>query len=411
MATTPLHFDQTLPDEVYGSLLRSLRRRRGFGLMFVQCTPVRATQLMEDVERDLPQKTMGVLSLSEPVDTLYDLITQRSDLSNLNILFITGLGKSLEADIKPGYGGEGDYYNLDTVPPILAHLNQQRERFRENFSNLCFIFLLPPYAIKYLIRRAPDFFDWGTGVFELPTDRDTVERESSRLFGNYEEYLTWTQQERDRQILKIQTWLAESSHDAEHQASLFKEQGNLFYASNRVEEAIASYDKAIASKLDMHQAWSNRGLVLSVLGRYEEAIASYDKAIEAKPDDNEAWYNRGNSLNALGRHEEAIASYDKAIEAKPDDNEAWSNRGVALDALGRHDEAIASYDEAIEIKPDDANAYYNKACCLSLMSDRNESIKLLATAITLDSSCRESAQKDEDFAELRNDAGFKILVE
>jgi tetratricopeptide (TPR) repeat protein len=54
------------------------------------------------------------------------------------------------------------------------------------------------------------------------------------------------------------------------------------------------------------------------LGRLEEAIASYDKALEFKPDSYEAWYNRGYALGNLGRGEEAIASYEKALEIKPD---------------------------------------------------------------------------------------------
>jgi uncharacterized membrane protein YkgB len=27
------------------------------------------------------------------------------------------------------------------------------------------VFLLSSFAIKYITRRAPDFFDWGTGIF------------------------------------------------------------------------------------------------------------------------------------------------------------------------------------------------------------------------------------------------------
>ncbi|MEM9245717.1 MAG: tetratricopeptide repeat protein, partial [Cyanobacteria bacterium P01_F01_bin.153] len=53
---------------------------------------------------------------------------------------------------------------------------------------------------------------------------------------------------------------------------------------------MASYDKALEFKPDLHEAWYNRGLVLGHLGRTEEAIASYDKAVEIKPDKNEAWY-------------------------------------------------------------------------------------------------------------------------
>ncbi|MBW4448066.1 MAG: tetratricopeptide repeat protein [Spirirestis rafaelensis WJT71-NPBG6] len=47
---------------------------------------------------------------------------------------------------------------------------------------------------------------------------------------------------------------------------------------------MASYDKALSIKPDLHLAWNNRGYALEKLGRNSEAIASYDKALEIKPD-------------------------------------------------------------------------------------------------------------------------------
>lgn len=37
--------------------------------------------------------------------------------------------------------------------------------------------------------------------------------------------------------------------------------------------------------------------------RDEEDLASYDKAIEIHPKDPDAWFNRGNALGILGRYE------------------------------------------------------------------------------------------------------------
>ena len=62
--------------------------------------------------------------------------------------------------------------------------------------------------------------------------------------------------------------------------------------------------------------WFAEGNQLFDLQKYEEAIASYDKAIAIKPDYHEAWYNRGFALGRLKKYEEAIASYDKAIAIK-----------------------------------------------------------------------------------------------
>ncbi len=132
-------------------------------MLFIQASPAKAQELLQRLQTDLPQKTIGTLTLTEPITNLYNLVAERPDLADLNILFIQGIEKSLEPDIKPGYGGEGDYYNLDTVPPLLNHLNQQRD----NFGHLCFVFVVPPFALDYVIHWAPDFFDWRSGLMRL----------------------------------------------------------------------------------------------------------------------------------------------------------------------------------------------------------------------------------------------------
>ena len=150
--------------------------------------------------------------------------------------------------------------------------------------------------------------------------------------------------------------------------------GYALYALRRKEEAIASYEKALAIKPDDDAAWNNRGNVLSDLGRKEEAIASYYKVVQMKPDDDAVWYNRGVVLSDLGRKEEAIVSYDKALKIKPDDHEAWYNLGNVLDDLGRKEEAIASYDKALAIKPDKHEAWNNRGLALSALERKEEAI-------------------------------------
>jgi len=58
------------------------------------------------------------------------------------------------------------------------------------------------------------------------------------------------------------------------------------------------------------------------MNRLDDALASYDKALELKPDYAEAFYNRGNALKEMNRLDDALASYDKALALKPDYAEA-----------------------------------------------------------------------------------------
>ena len=368
---------QITTEEEYRALLRSLRRRKGFGIFFVQCTPVGGQELIAKVRSDLPQKNIAVLELDSPIDNLIERVEKLPNREQLNILFIVGLEKSLVEYIRPGYGGVGDYYKLDTVPPILNHLNWQRENFRDRFRHLCFIFLLPSFALKYILHRAPDFADWRSGMVDVPTDRQLIEQETARLWmeGSFEKYRQWTPQQRLERIAEIQTYLTENS-DLERSADLWFEQGNILLVNEEYDQAIAAYDKALAIKPDLHQAL----------------------------------YNRGNALGNLGRDEEAIASYDKVLAIQTDDHEAWNNRGYALGNLGRDEEAIASFERVLDIKPDYHQAWYNIACTYALQDKSDLAIENLEKAILLDKKYCNMAKDDSDFDSIRQDSRFQKLI-
>jgi tetratricopeptide (TPR) repeat protein len=398
MKPMPANFIDDFPidlGEEYQPLRRALKRRRGFGLLFVRCSPAQGERLIGKVRKDIPQKTVDVLSLDEPIDNLYEIIDNLPNKDKLDILFIKGLEKSLVDYIKPGIGGEGDYYKEDTVPRILGHLNLQRERFRDDFQ-ICFVFLLPLYALKYFIRRAPDFFDWRSGVWDFPTSSDLVEQEASRILShiNSEYFFLMAAPERKEKIFEIQEILKGSHNkfntkvalvtalnlylginESAKTLSLYKTilqetlgsisqklalkssvivlHGLIFLMVKDFQEALASFDQSLELEPKNSHIWSMRGITLFYLARYEAALASYDKALRLQPDEHYVWLCRGVALSNLERYEEALASYDKAVEIKPDYQSGWSHRGNALSHLGRHEEAIASCDKALDIKSDD----------------------------------------------------------
>ena len=375
MTQEPIDWDEDVVvdnAEIYESLVRAIGLTEEFGLFFVRSG--NAVELGQRLRVDLPRLKFADLELTEELKdgNLYRKVKEISQaVGPLNGVIISGLEKSLDPYVKSGYGGLGDYYNKDMVPRILGHLNLQRERFRDDFP-FCLIFVLSAFGIKYIARRAPDFFDWRSGLFEFVPDADTLGKLTQEMYGDYREYLTWSHEQRIDRIREIQALIDEDQQTTNGKANLFLEKGTILGADQSYKESVASYEKAIEIKPDLYQAWNNRGNSLDDLGRKEEAIASYEKAIEIKPDDDEAWYNLGNSLSALGRKEEAIASYEKAIEIKPDYHEAWYNLGSSLSTLGQKEEAIASYEKAIEIKPDLYQAWNNLGVSLSALLGREE---------------------------------------
>jgi tetratricopeptide (TPR) repeat protein len=106
-------------------------------------------------------------------------------------------------------------------------------------------------------------------------------------------------------------------------------------------------------------------VVQSLSGRLDEALASYDRALALRPGYAAAWCDRGVTLNRACRFDAALASYDKAIALRSDYAEVFFNRGIVLSKLSRLDEAVVSYERAIALKPDYAEAFNNRGNALA----------------------------------------------
>jgi len=381
MTSNPVNWHEDValdPAKEYRALVRSLRWTEGFGVLFVQCSPAEGSDLVKRVRQDLAGKTIEVLTLNAEDTNLFDCVEALPNKDDIDVLFVQGLEQSIYAYERSRAWetpSQAYTYSEASVPRLLSHLNLNRELFYKQFK-FFFVFLVPLFVLKYVSKRAPDFFDWRSGVLEFPADLETTEREYERLFlsRNHNEYRTWTQEKRNQKILEIQAWLEESRLTSDRKADFLFDQVLLFIVSKEDKDAVVSFDKALELRPDNQQAWNARGLFLNMLRREEEAIASFDKALELKPDDHETWSNRGDSLSALGRKEEAIASFDKALELKSDYNPAWKRRGNLLSDLGLKEEAIASFDKALELKPDDCEAWNRRGNLLSDLGLKEEAI-------------------------------------
>lgn len=135
--------------------------------------------------------------------------------------------------------------------------------------------------------------------------------------------------------------------------------GNALKALDRWQEAVASYERALALKPDLVAAHYNRALCLQEQGNLSEAVSAYGRALALKPDFAEAHGNLGNTLQAQGKLAEAVASYKRALALKPDYADAHSNLGNVRKAQGKLDEAVACFERALAHKPDSAEAHHN----------------------------------------------------
>lgn len=407
------------PEEAYQDLLRALRRKSGFGLFFVQCTPVEADNLIIKLPQEIPQKKIEVLRFVESIDNLYERVVEFVKDKQVDILLIKGLEYSLYKYEQRTFGEitEGQFSNLTSVPHILNHLNQQRERFRDDFPIL-FVFILRSFSISYFIHRAPDFFDWRSGIFELPTAPEELEKESSRLLhlldeGSCHKYLKLTYDKKIERLVEIQDLISERHQTEIRRASLLFKLGNLLFDANAYKASLTNYEKVIKLKVYNYLTWYRKGEALRKLGRYEEAITNYNKVIALNPDNYWACYHRGLCCSELGRYREAITSYDQALKINNKDIKTWGNRGMAFYYLGIYDQAISSYDKAIEIQPECCGGiYYYKACCFAKQDIIKFAIENLQLAISINhEKYKNRAKTDPNFDCIREDKSFKALIQ
>jgi tetratricopeptide (TPR) repeat protein len=129
----------------------------------------------------------------------------------------------------------------------------------------------------------------------------------------------------------------------------------------RYQDAVESYNEALALDPNYGDAWNECGTALAYLGRYEESVESYDRALLVNSNNASTWYNRGNVLVNLERNQEAVESYDRARAIDANQADTWNNRGAAFNNLGALEEALESYGKAAAIDPGNPSYRFNIA--------------------------------------------------
>jgi len=183
-------------------------------------------------------------------------------------------------------------------------------------------------------------------------------------------------------------------------ADAYYNRANTLHALKRFDEALPSFERALALRPGDAGALTNRGVTLHALSRFQDALASYDAAIALWPNGDAVFANRGITLHALKRFDEALASFDHALALRPDNVEALGSRGVTLHMLRRFDEALASYDRALALRPDNAEVHSNRSVTLF-------ELKRFAEALA---SCDRALALQPDYPEALSSRGNALSV-
>jgi len=162
--------------------------------------------------------------------------------------------------------------------------------------------------------------------------------------------------------------------------------GQAYRDLERYDDAVADFSRAI--ELDPSLAWAitGRGLTYQAMQRNDDALSDYSRAIELDPGNIFAITCRGRAYQAMERYDDAVADFSRAIELDPGNTWAITCRGRAYQDLERYDEALADYNRAIELDPGYIWAISSRGQTCRLMGHYDDAVADFTRAIELDPS-------------------------
>lgn len=145
--------------------------------------------------------------------------------------------------------------------------------------------------------------------------------------------------------------------------------------------------------------------------KLDEAIRSFELALRIDPNYVDAWIKKGYCHFHLDDYSQAITCYDKALGIDVNNAEAWNLKGLTYYRMKNYEKAVECAEKAIDVNPNDGMAWYNKACYLSLTNKIEDSLDALKRAVEIDIAYAKKAVKDRDFANVKAEVAFRRIVE
>ncbi len=213
----------------------------------------------------------------------------------------------------------------------------------------------------------------------------SLRREASQALESVEALKRAMAQDKLPDIQKVRTYHEKT--DAFMLSNLLEEAYGL-YVTERYEEAIQTYDKAVASYPDNPAPLVHRAEARLARGSSELALRDFRQAIRRDPKNRALYLQLGNTHMKLGDHEEAITVFDRAIRLEAShslqsNRELINNRAIAYAALGHHDEALEDFDRALQLGLKDAEIFQNRGISLYNLNRHGEATSAFEKALML----------------------------
>jgi tetratricopeptide (TPR) repeat protein len=187
-------------------------------------------------------------------------------------------------------------------------------------------------------------------------------------------------------------------HDDQALCRVLTARGRLLFDQDRLEEATAELNEAVALDPTNPEAARALAIALWYSGAYEQALEAFSRCLRIDPLSPGALNGRGQLLADLGHSHEALTDLDLLLTLGPDEfMEAYarSARALALEGLGRSLEADADLKFALDITPENAWAHLRRAKILEHRGKTSDARRALNQALASREPALTDAQRVE----------------
>jgi tetratricopeptide (TPR) repeat protein len=138
------------------------------------------------------------------------------------------------------------------------------------------------------------------------------------------------------------------------------------------DQALAAYEKALAAKADIHDAYRNMAEIYRQQGRFADAINISQKGLSLYPQDPDIYTDLSWFYSLSDRHDDAIQSALAAIKIDNTRPMAYTNLCRAYNDLRKPELAVTACNNALKIKPDDGETLFYLARAYDLAGRRGD---------------------------------------
>ena len=143
------------------------------------------------------------------------------------------------------------------------------------------------------------------------------------------------------------------------------------------DSALTAYGKVLSLNFDREETWHKQGDVYAQLKDWQQALKSYSRTLDLNPENSLVAAKKSQIFYHLARYPEAFELQEKALDTSVADAELMRDSAQTALALGKYNQALTLFNRTQNIAPSRPDYWQDKAIALSKLQRKQEALKTI----------------------------------